>query len=224
MFQHLNMFGCPSYVWMPPYVWIACILRGVLMSSIHLYTPICLDTLHMFGWPLYIHNTNKACFVRLRGCPYTPIYLDAPRCLDTPHMCSTAGSTFHSHMFGHPLYVACPPCLDTTHMFGCPAACVDAPCMFGCPHMCGTAGNTFQPAAMFRCPLYVLMSPYVWTPPICLDASCVFGCPHISGHNLEFPPFFFNFKYFIHFSKYSFEFWFKIFLWVLHCVYSGKLS
>ena len=70
--------------------------------------------------PMYIHNTKKACFVRLRGCPYAPIHLDAPCMfdvlmfgwlpvsLDVPHMPPC--------MFGHP------------HTFGCPL-CLDAPCM-----------------------------------------------------------------------------------------------
>ena len=31
-----------------------------------------------FGCPMYIHNTKKASFVRLRGCPYVPLHLDAP--------------------------------------------------------------------------------------------------------------------------------------------------
>ena len=32
----------------------------------------------IFGCPLYIHNTKKTCFVRLRGCPYAPIHLGHP--------------------------------------------------------------------------------------------------------------------------------------------------
>ena len=47
---------------------------------------------HIFGFPLYIHNTKKACFVRLRGCPYAP-YIWMP------------------HIFECPLYVGMP------HMF-----------------------------------------------------------------------------------------------------------
>ena len=129
----LNMWTLP-YFWTPPYVW------------------------KMFGCPLYIHNTKKACFVTLRGVhmPHTfgwpPVCLNAPICVDTPL------------------------CLDATYMFGHPH-------MFGCPHMCSTAGNTFQPASMFGCPLYVLMPTYVWTPPmfgchpLSLDTPCLFGCP-----------------------------------------------
>ena len=48
-------------VWMPPLHTehkesILCQIKGV---------PICP---HTFGCPLYINNTNKACFVQLRGC------------------------------------------------------------------------------------------------------------------------------------------------------------
>ena len=37
------------------------------------------------GWftLLYLHNTKKACFVRLMGCPDAPIHLGTP-CLDGP--------------------------------------------------------------------------------------------------------------------------------------------
>ena len=41
---------------------------------------------HTSACPLYINNTKKACFVRLRGCPYTRIHLDATICLDTTCM------------------------------------------------------------------------------------------------------------------------------------------
>ena len=75
------MFGCSPYVslyvWTPPYVWMPLYVRvpPVWMP------PVCLDTPYVwmiFGCPLYIHNTKKGCFVRLRGCPYAPIHLDAP--------------------------------------------------------------------------------------------------------------------------------------------------
>ena len=54
------------------------------------YTKKCCSP-HKFGCPLYIHNTKKACFVRLRGCPYAPIHLDPhvwmpPVCLDAPYV------------------------------------------------------------------------------------------------------------------------------------------
>ena len=117
------MFGCPLYVWMPP-----CMFRChhcldnplyVWMPPVCLCAPICLDIpcmfghSHMFGCPhvniwkilgclLYIYNTKKACFVRLRGCPYAPYTFECP------------------HMFGCLLlYFDLPICLDTTHMVGC---------------------------------------------------------------------------------------------------------
>ena len=124
MFGHPHMFESPLYAWT---------------------SPICLDApryvLMMFGCPLYIHNTKKACFVRLRGCPYAPIHLDAP--------C----------MFGCSLYVQMAPiCLDTPHIFGCPLyvwmplVCSDGPHMFG------------HPTYVWMPPV-CLDSPHVWTPP-----------------------------------------------------------
>ena len=41
---------------------------------------------HTSACPLYINNTKKACFVRLRGCPYAPTDLDVTICLDTTYM------------------------------------------------------------------------------------------------------------------------------------------
>ena len=91
------MFGYHLYGWMPPlYVWM------------------------MFGCQLYIYNTKKAGFVKLRECPYAPICLDAPLyvcmslvCLDAPYV------------WMNPLYVWIPPYVWM------------AACMFGCPHMFG---------------------------------------------------------------------------------------
>ena len=126
------------YVWMPPYVW------------------------KMFGCPLYIHNTKKACFVTLRECPYAP-YIWMPHMFGCPNM------------FGYPLYVWMPP------MFGCylyvwaPPVCLDA-------HM---FGHSLYVWIMFGCPLYIYNTkkacfvtlrecPYA---PIHLDAPCMIGCP-----------------------------------------------
>ena len=117
-----------------------------------------LYVLMMFGCPLYIHNTNKACFVRLRGSPYAPIHLDAPICLDAPCM------------FGWP------------HMFEHPHICLDASCMFGHPHMFGYSPYVWM---MFGCLLYIYntkkacfvrlrgcpYAPHTFVcPPVCLDA------------------------------------------------------
>ena len=181
MLGHPHMLSCPPYVWM------------------------------MFGCPLYIHNTKKGCFVRLRRCPYAPIHFDAPICLDgplyvwIPPVCLDA-----SHMFGHPHIFGCPPvCLDTPHvctphMFGCPLYVWVPPIwtplnMVGCPHMFGKPLYVWMPSICLAGPLYIWMPPicldtlisldahlYVWTPPlfalpICLDAPCMFGCP-LFGH------------------------------------------
>ena len=122
---HLDAPICldnPLHVWMPPCLEI---LLYVWMSHMFGYSSVCLGTpmfgcplnmcghSHMFGHPsyvwkmfgclLYIYNTNKTCFVRLRGCPCA---------------CHTFGCL---HMFGPPI------CLDAPHLFGC------TPYMFGCP-------------------------------------------------------------------------------------------
>ena len=72
------------YVWMPPNVWGYPNIQGASKHTGGMYAP-------MFGCTLNIHNTKKACFVRLRGIhmpPYiwiTPICFDAfPVCLDAP--------------------------------------------------------------------------------------------------------------------------------------------
>ena len=92
------MFGCP-HVWTPPYV---------MMPNMFEHTAVCFSDVWM---PLYIHNTKKACYVTLKGCPYAPyiwmstyvwmhpVCLNAPICLDTPCM------------------FWMPPYLHTTHMF-----------------------------------------------------------------------------------------------------------
>ena len=48
-----------------------------MADTVQDYTKKCCAP-YMFGCPLYIHNTKKTCFVRIKGCPYAPIHLDAP--------------------------------------------------------------------------------------------------------------------------------------------------
>ena len=87
---HPHMFALPQYVWMTPaclgapYVWTPL----SMVRCPHMFgTPPCLFGCPSYVWlSLYIHNTKKACFVRLRGCPYAPIHLDVPTCLDAPCM------------------------------------------------------------------------------------------------------------------------------------------
>ena len=90
---------------------------------------------HMCGCPLCIHNTKKACFIRLRGCPYapyiwmlsyvwmSPVCLDAAICLNDPLYIWMPPYAFL--YVWTPPYVWMPPvCLDTpigldaSHMFG----------------------------------------------------------------------------------------------------------
>ena len=128
------------------------------MPPIHLYTPICLETLHMLGCPLYVHSTKKTMLCQAKGVSIYPIHFNASVCLDAAHMFGPCLYVWihpiyvwvspcmfgYYQMFGCPLHVWMPPiCFNTTHMFGCP-------CMFRCTHMFG----------------HLL---YVWTPPVFLD-------------------------------------------------------
>ena len=169
-FVRLRVCPYAPYIWMPPVCWDApiCLDAPVCLDTpIGLDAPICLDDV----WtPLYLHNTKKACFVRLRGCPYAPIHLDAPYswmhpCVfECPHMfgwspvCLDASICLDVH-----LYVWCP------HMFGCPPVCLDTPCMFALPHLFGCPLYVWC-SLHLNTPLYGWMSPHVWTPP------CIFVC------------------------------------------------
>ena len=129
MFGCPHIFGCLPVCLGTPYAWI-------LDALVCLDTPLCLDASHIFGcppvclddvWmPLYIHNTKKACFVRLRGCLYALIHLDAPYVW------------MHSLYVWMPPYVWIPPyvwlslCLDTPICLDTPM-CLDVPHTFGCP-------------------------------------------------------------------------------------------
>ena len=119
------MKECPLYVWMPPYVWTLPYMFGCLPY-----------VLIMFGCPLYIHNTKKACFVRVRGIhmpqyiwmlPYVwmpPVCLDGPTCLNTP------------------------TCLDASCMFWISPICLDTPICWSPPYVW----------MMFGCLLYICNS------------------------------------------------------------------
>ena len=127
---------------------------------------------HMFGCPLYIHNTKKACFVRLRGYPYAPIHLDAvicldgplyvwmpsiclPVCLDDPICLDALVCLDASCALGHPPCLDAPICLDDVWMplsALMPSICLDTPCMFGCLICLDT-------------PICLDAHLYVWTPP-----------------------------------------------------------
>ena len=200
------MFGCPPsldtllYVWMPPYVWILPVSLGTLMFGCPL--NMCGHS-HMFGHPhmfgclLYIYNTNKTCFGRLRGCPYTSIHLDAPICLDTCNMFGCSQNMWTLCMFG------CPICLDTPLYVGHPYVWMppeyvwSLPYVWMPPYVWKMFGyllyiyNT-KKACFVRlrgCPYapihldapICLDAPYVWTPLICLDVPHTFGCHHTFG-------------------------------------------
>ena len=123
----------PPYIWMSPYVW----MPPVCSDGPHMFghPAICLDApmyvWMMFGCLVYIYNTKKACFVRLRGCPYAPIHLDTPICLDAPCMLQMAPISLDTPTYvWMPLYLWISPiCLDTP-------ICLDAPMyvwmIFGC--------------------------------------------------------------------------------------------
>ena len=107
------------------------------------------------------------------------------------------------------------PNIGGTHMFGCPPLCLDIPCMFGCPHMLGCPPVCLIAPHMFGHLPVCLDAPYVWMPLACFDAPiCVATILNFCHFGL-----FLNFKYFIHLSKYSFEFW--VLHYLLNC---GKLS
>ena len=151
------MFGCPCMLGCP-----LCLDAPVCLD-----TPICLDTpcvWMMCGCQLYIHNTKKGCFVRLRGCPYAPHTLGCP------------------HMFGCPLYVWMAPC-----MFGCPHM-FELLHMFGCP-ICLGFPFVWTPLCMVGCPPYVWLPPcmigccqmYGASKGI-RDIQTYGGCPNIQEH------------------------------------------
>ena len=123
----------------------------------------------MFGHPPVCLDAPIC--VALLATLFTPICLDGPCMFECPNMLEHPLYVCMPHVWTPPICLDAPICLDVLLYVWM------SPCMFGCPHMCSTAGNTFQPAAMFGCPLYFLMHPYVWTPPICLDAPFMFGHP-----------------------------------------------
>ena len=127
-------FGAP-YVWMPHVCLDAPIcLDDVWMPPVqtqHKESLLCQTRgvhMHPYIWmALYINNTNKACFVRLRGVHMPPIHLDNPCMFRCCHMFG------HPHMFGCPCMFGCPLCLDTPLYGQMPPTCLNTPCMFGCP-------------------------------------------------------------------------------------------
>ena len=194
---HSNILGYPN-LWRHPNVWgiwttpefdKACFLcvAYVQGAPLCLDAPwICVDTPmfgcpHMFGCPLYIHNTRKACFVTLRVVHMPHVWMPsyvwmAPCMFECPHM------------FGQYPYVCFPLYVWT------PPVCFDAPLYVWMPTvhtqhkesmLCHTKGFPYvsyvwTPPVCLDGPLYVWMPPYVWMHP------CMFGWPHVwmFGHHL----------------------------------------
>ena len=126
------------------------------------YTKKCAP--HIFGCPLYLHSTRKACFVRLRGV-HMPPYVGMAPCLWMPPYAS--------------LYVWVPPvCFDTP-------ICLDAPHVWMSPVHANTKKACFVTLGGVHMPQYIWMSPvhkqhkesilcqtkgvsicpYIWMPP-----------------------------------------------------------
>ena len=148
-------------------------------------------TKKMFGCPLYIHNTKKACSVRLRGCPNAlyiwmlPYVLMPPVCL-MPHMFGCPSCLDGSLYLWMPS-ICLPVCLDTPYIW-C-LLCLDASCMLGHPHMFGCSlyiHNTKKACFVrlgvsigthtFGCPLYTNN-----TNKACFVRLGVPICPHTFG-------------------------------------------
>ena len=158
--------------------------------------------------PLYIHNTKKACFVRLRnvhiphtfGCPpvcwMPPICMDAPHvwmvpiCLDAPHMPPC--------MFGHPICLDVPVCLGAPCFDG--PVCLDTPIDLDAPTyvddvwmlpvhiqhkesmLCQTKGVSICPHT-FGCPLYINNTKKACFVRLRVLVTPLYGwMPHMFGH------------------------------------------
>ena len=123
MLQHPYMFGCPPYLWMM----FGCPLyihNTKKACFVRLGVSICT---HTFGCPLYINNKKKACFVRLRGVHMPPYIWMPPICLDAA-ICLDAP----------PVHLNAPICLDAPYVWMAlhvwmSSICFAVPCMFGCP-------------------------------------------------------------------------------------------
>ena len=188
------MFGCPHMFGYLPVCWDVFYMFGY---PLYVWAPLCLDATcmfgcpHMFGcplcvWkvfrcPLYIQNTKKACFVRLRGCPYSPLHLDTPLYVWIPPVCLAV--TLYVWMppvclgaSKHTVWTAKPVCLAYNHL--------DAfqTCGGIRTHTEGFHALSGHPTIQRG----VHIPPYIWStqtcmfgmPNICLAVQTVqFGCP-----------------------------------------------
>ena len=127
----------------------------------------------MFGCPLYIHNTKKACFVRPRGV-HMPQYIwmlpyvwMPPVCL-MPHMFGCPSCLDSSCIFECPpyasLYVWIPPYIWVPPMFGCPLVCLDAPICLDDVWI--PPVHTQHKESMLCQARGIHMHPYIWMSPV----------------------------------------------------------
>ena len=183
------------------------------MLPIHLDAPICVDATCMFGCPhvwmapcmfecphMFGHPCMFACPPMFGHHPYVwmPSYIWMPCCMfGCPPVCFIA-----------PICVALLAtlfsllqCLDASCMFWCPHMfghhpCLDAPLYVWTPLVCLDAHMFGWPPVCLNAPICLDTSLYVWMPLVCLDAPiCVVAILNFCHF------FFFNFKYFIHFSN-----------------------
>ena len=81
---------------------------------------------YMFGFPLYIHNTKKACFFRLRGCTYAlftlmpPVCLDANKCMGHPKVWGYVNIGGVRMYWGHPNICRVSKHMGASKHMGCP--------------------------------------------------------------------------------------------------------
>ena len=193
MFGCPCIFGCPLSLDTPLYGW----------TSPHVWTPpVCLDVLHMFGFPLCVwmwvskHMAVSKCIRGIQNKQHKESML-----------CQTKGVSICPHRFrchhmlGYHLCVGMPPlCLDAAICLDAPPVCLNATLCLNTPICLDTPVCLDVPICLdtFICldaHLYVwtypicLQSPYVWMPlyiwvpsifghpSVWLDTPCMFGCP-----------------------------------------------
>ena len=136
----------------------------------------------LYVWMLPVHTQHKESMLcHTKGCPYAPIHLGGPMHVDTPFVCPLVWTPS--------ICLVAPICVALLTTLFSLLQCLDAPICLDTTH--------------------VWMPPLFGWPPVCLNVPHMFGhLPVCFDAPICVVPscFFFNFKYFIHFSKYSFEF------------------
>ena len=125
------MFGCSicldaPHVWMAPCIFGCPHMPPCMFGHPLFGCPLCLDAVWM---SLYIHNTRKACFVRLRGV-HMPPYIWMPP-VHKHHkesmLCQTKGCPYA------PIHLDAPCMFRFCHMFGCTPVCLNVPICLDVP-------------------------------------------------------------------------------------------